>query len=114
MRVVYSQLVLIAQCVDNLSAPAVAARAIARAVRSIEREVIPIQAGMIRGEGCAVSVARTGQPIPAHGIGLRLTAVLLHPERDMLGAVLPLGIGGKHHGLSRRNRAIRRFARQLP
>ena len=109
-RVVDGQLVFIAQRVDDLAAAAIAARAVARAVRGVDGEIVPVQAGVIGRKGYAVAVARAGKPIPPHGVGLRRAAVLLHPERDVLGAVLALGIGGKRHGLPRRHSAVRRFA----
>src|SRR5699024_7525980 len=65
-------------------------------------------------KGHTVTVARAGKAVPAHGEGLRLAAVLLDPERDMLCAVLALRVGRANHGLSRRDRAMGRFAGKLP
>ena len=108
--IVYSELEFIAQRVDDLRTSGIAARAVARAVRRIHGEIIPVQPRMRRREAGRIVVTRSGKAVPPHWKRLRLLAVLLHPEGDMLGAAFALGIGRKVNRLSGRYRAIRRFA----
>ena len=110
IAVVYGQLVLITNRLEQLRLTAVAACTVVQTIRQLHREIIPVQTGVRRRIRYRIPVVRALIAAPVQRIGFGLTAVFLNPKGNVQRALCPLRINRKLDRLPCRYRAIRLLA----